>query len=258
MIKNNLPIGIFDSGVGGLTVWKEINKLLPNESTIYLADSLNAPYGQKSVDEIIHLSIKNTEYLLSLGVKTVVVACNTATTNAISELRNKFNIPIIGLEPAIKPAVQISKNKNIGVLATERTIMSSKFQELLQNYPEFNFVLQPGFNLVDLIENGKLYSPEMSVLVNKYVSSLKESNVDCIVLGCTHYPFLREQIHYISNDITIIDSGEAIAKRVAQILSINDLKSNHTNKEHYFYTNTNIEVMQSLIPQQYIAEHKDF
>jgi len=124
---NNSPIGIFDSGVGGTSIWKEIHDLLPLENTVYLADSKNAPYGNKSVDEIISLSIKNTDLLLQLGCKIIVVACNTASTNAISLLREKYNVPIIGIEPAIKPAALKTRTKNIGILATKGTLSSILF-----------------------------------------------------------------------------------------------------------------------------------
>ena len=122
---NKGPIGIFDSGIGGTSIWREINKILPNESTIYLADSRNAPYGEKSREQILQLSIKNVELLLQQGCKLIVVACNTATTNAIKELRDRYTIPLIGIEPAIKPAALSSKTKIVGVLATKGTLSST-------------------------------------------------------------------------------------------------------------------------------------
>src|SRR5690606_13426024 len=152
MELRNLPIGLFDSGVGGLTIWKEVHERLPKESTIYLADSKNAPYGIKTKQEIIDLSEKNIDVLLRLGVKAIVVACNTATTNAIAELRTKYTLPIIGLEPAIKPASILSQTKKVGVLATKGTLQSEKFRNSLHLYPDVEFIEQIGYHLVQLIE----------------------------------------------------------------------------------------------------------
>ena len=133
-MSNNNPIGLFDSGIGGTSIWRAIHELMPNENTIYLADSKNAPYGQKSKDEIIALSEKNTELLLDMNCKIIVVACNTATTNAIKELRSKYNIPFIGIEPAIKPAVNNSKTQTIGILATKGTLNSALFSDVVKLY----------------------------------------------------------------------------------------------------------------------------
>ena len=128
-MDNNKPIGIFDSGIGGTSIWREIHNLLPNEKTIYLADSKNAPYGEKSKEEIIRLSMKNTDFLLNMNCKLIVVACNTATTNAIRELRAHYDVPFIGIEPAIKPAANSSKTNTIGILATKGTLNSELFHE---------------------------------------------------------------------------------------------------------------------------------
>jgi glutamate racemase len=160
------PIGLFDSGIGGTSIWKAIHHLLPNENTIYLADSKNAPYGQKSKQEIIDLSIKNTELLIEMGCKIIVVACNTATTNAIKELRLKYDIPFIGIEPAIKPAVHKSKTQTIGILATQGTLNSELFNKSLEQYHETKFIEQIGHGLVQLIENGDINSAKMKQLLN--------------------------------------------------------------------------------------------
>lgn len=175
--ENN--IGIFDSGVGGLSIWKEIHQLMPYENTIYLADSLNAPYGNKSIDEIISLSIKNTETLLKMGSKIIVVACNTATTNTISTLREKFNVPIIGIEPAIKPAALNTQSKSIGVLATKGTLNSLLFNTTSKEFTEgIQLTEVIGEGLVTLIEEGKLNSPEMNTLLKEYVDILLNENID--------------------------------------------------------------------------------
>ena len=155
---NNQPIGLFDSGIGGTSIWKAIHELLPNESTIYLADSAHAPYGEKSKETILELSKKNTEYLLNAGCKLIVVACNTATTNAIKELRALYNVPFIGIEPAIKPAALSSKTQTIGILATKGTLSSELFNKAVEAYTTTTIVEQIGHGLVELIEAGQLDS----------------------------------------------------------------------------------------------------
>ena len=151
------PIGIFDSGIGGTSIWKEVIKLLPNENTIYLADSKNAPYGEKSTEEIISLCIKNTELLISKGCKLIIVACNTATTNAIGYLRNNYTIPFIGIEPAIKPAALLSKTGAIGILATKGTLASELFEKTTANYTKnITTIEQDGEGLVQLIEKWRV------------------------------------------------------------------------------------------------------
>src|SRR5690606_21475046 len=167
---NTGPIGIFDSGIGGTSIWKEVIKLLPNESTIYLADSMNAPYGEKSQKRILELSIKNMELLIKQGSKLIVVACNTATTNAIKELREAYDLPIIGIEPAIKTAALNSRAKKVGVLATKGTLASSLFHNTSDNHAHGIQILeQEGTGLVELIENGELNSPKTKALLGDYL-----------------------------------------------------------------------------------------
>src|SRR5690606_25531281 len=161
----NTPIGLFDSGVGGTSIWKQIHHLLPNEDFIYLADSKNAPYGQKTKDEIIELSFKNTEFLLNRNAKLIVVACNTATTNAINELRQKYDVPFIGIEPAIKPTAIQSKVHRGVVMATERSIYSELYAKACANFPDITCVEQIGIGLVQLIDDGKMDSAQMSELL---------------------------------------------------------------------------------------------
>jgi glutamate racemase len=220
MINNN-PIGLFDSGIGGTSIWKEIHELLPNEDTLYLADSKNAPYGQKSKEEIIHLSIKNTEFLLNENAKLIVVACNTATTNAIKELRANYDVPFIGIEPAIKPAALNSQQKVIGILATQGTLNSSLFHETAEKFQDTRIIEQIGHGLVPLIENGAIYSDEMNKLLHEYLEPMIMANIDYLVLGCSHYPYLIPQIKRIlPPHIKIIDSGEAVAKQTLSLIHI--------------------------------------
>lgn len=252
---NNLsknPIGIFDSGIGGTSIWKEINKLLPNEHTIYLSDSKNAPYGQKSKQEILQLCIKNTEYLLQQNCKIIVVACNTATTNAIQYLRNNYKVPFIGIEPAIKPASLTTKTNTIGILATKGTLNSSLFEKTssLIN-AEIKIIEQVGEGLVELIENGEIESTEMSLLLKKHLQPMLNNNVDCLVLGCTHYPYLIEKIKEITQSkIKIIDSGEAVSKQVKNILQIKKLENTASIKgNNTFIINKNKTVLEQFLIQ---------
>lgn len=260
-MSNSNPIGLFDSGVGGTSIWKEVHSLLPNENTIYLADSKNAPYGQKSKEEIIHLSKKNTEYLLNQNAKLIIVACNTATTNAINELRATYHVPFIGIEPAIKPAALHSKTHTIGILATKGTLNSELFHENVKKYDNIKIIEQIGFGLVELIENGDLNSNKTTQLLQDYLLPMVEQNIDYLVLGCTHYPYLIPQIKkIIPSHIKIIDSGEAVAKQTKKILEekkISNTESNDTTY-HKFYINNSPDAMQDLIGKEYKIIQKEF
>lgn len=258
MIKS-APIGLFDSGIGGTSIWKEIHTLLPNESTIYLADSKNAPYGQKSKEEIIALSKKNTEYLLNQNAKLIVVACNTATTNAIKELRASYNVPFIGIEPAIKPAAISSETHTIGILATKGTLSSELFSQSVLNYPTTKIIEQVGYGLVQLIEEGKIKSKEMTLLLKSYLEPMVEANIDYLVLGCSHYPYLIPQIKkIIPKHIKIIDSGEAVARQTKNVLSEMNLLSEQNKSSQIFYTNYNSKVLKSILKNNYQVIEKDF
>ena len=244
------PIGLFDSGIGGTSIWKEVVKLMPYENTIYLADSKNAPYGQKSTDEIIALSIKNTELLISKGCKIIIVACNTATTNAIDYLRSHYAIPIIGIEPAIKPAALFSKTEAIGILATKGTLTSKLFVKTANEYTKnITKIEQDGEGLVPLIEAGKLNSKELTLLLEKYLKPMLQFNIDHLVLGCTHYPYLIPQIKIIVGEhVNIIDSGEAVAKQTKTDLEAQGLLSTSLKiSQHLFYTNSDKTVLERIL-----------
>ena len=244
------PIGIFDSGIGGTSIWKEIATLLPNENTIYLADSLNAPYGEKSPKKIIEFSIKNTELLLNKGCKLIVVACNTATTNAIEFLRNTYDVPFIGIEPAIKPAALKTKTNSIGILATKGTLSSALFSKTSELFAaNIQVTEQVGKGLVQLIESGKLHSDEMNQLLTKHLKPMLVNNIDYLVLGCTHYPYLIPQIQNIVGDkVQIIDSGLAVAKQTKAILEQYQLENTSTQKgKHHFYINTGVDVLEDIL-----------
>ena len=256
---NNKPIGIFDSGIGGTSIWAEIHQLLPYEKTIYLADSKNAPYGQKSKAEIIALSIKNTELLLDLNCKLIVVACNTATTNAIRELRAKYSIPFIGIEPAIKPAAIQSKTQTIGILATQGTLNSELFNKTTEMFQDTKIIEQVGHGLVQLIESGDINSPKMTQLLTSYLKPMIEANIDYLVLGCSHYPYLIPQIKKIlPKHIQIIDSGQAVAKQTQHILREKVGFSSNNKRESLFYTNTNPKVLSEILENKFTVIEKDF
>lgn len=255
------PIGIFDSGIGGTSIFKEIHVLLPYENTIYLADSFNAPYGNKTEAEIINLSIKNTELLIKEGSKIIVVACNTATTNAIKTLRRNFDIPFIGIEPAIKPAALNTKTKAIGILATKGTLSSELFHETTNLYSDsINVIEQVGEGIVSLIEEGKTDSNEMRSLLKIYLKPMINGNVDYLVLGCTHYPYLMPLLlELLPKHVKIIDSGEAVAKQTKSVLEkhqlLNTLKSNPKNQ---FFTNGNVTILNDILEHRFKIKFLNF
>ena len=256
----NSPIGIFDSGIGGTSIWKEIKRVLPNEKTIYLSDSRNAPYGPKGKDKIIELAIKNTDLLLSRGCKLIVVACNTATTNAISYLRENYEVPFIGIEPAIKPASLRTKTGIVGILATKGTLNSELFTKTSSSLErKIKIIEQVGTGLVEFIENGKINTQEMDYLLKSYIHPLLAQNADCLVLGCTHYPYLIPQIRKIVGpDFQIIDSGEAVARQTKNILNQSRLENpSQETGTHQFFINIEKKVLEQFIPPSDITSIKE-
>ncbi|RMB57170.1 glutamate racemase [Dokdonia sinensis] len=250
-MRTQQHIGIFDSGVGGTSIWREIVQLLPNESTRYLADSKNAPYGDKSPQDIIKLSIKNTEELLSLGAKIIVVACNTATTNAIEHLRATYNVPFIGIEPAIKPAALASESGAIGILATRGTLSSKLFASTSGKFTEHLKVVEVvGEGLVPIIESGDLSSTTLRNLLWDYTKPMIAANIDHLVLGCSHYPYLIPILKEIlPPNIKIIDSGQAVARQTKSILikhNLIDQEASH-NVRHLLYSNRDIITLKELL-----------
>ncbi len=237
-----LPIGVFDSGVGGISVLKHLQQALPHEHFVYVADSLNAPYGNKSAEFIQQRSQRITEFLLSLPVKAIVVACNTATAAAVSGLRNTFiQLPNVAMEPAIKAAVAVTKTGVIGVMATSGTLQSAQFAALLEHYGQGVKVLtQACHGLVECIERGEIDQPATQQLLQQYLSPLLQAGADTIVLGCTHYPFVTEQIRQlVGAQIALIDTGEAVARQLQHKLAQCDLL-NQTQQpaQSVFYSNS--------------------
>ena len=232
------PIGIFDSGIGGLTIWQEIASFLPGESLIYFADQAYFPYGEKSNREIKARAEKICQFLIKKNVKLIVIACNTATVSAIDFLRKKFSLSFIGSEPAIKPATQITKTGVIGVLATRKTVKSRRQKNLIDSLAWGKEVISLDCSeLTPLIEKGEIDSPKTLEVLRKYLLPLKRKKIDVLVLACTHYPFLKKQIqNIIGLEVKIIDSGKAIAKQVKRVLEENNLSSDQRKAKKQFFT----------------------
>ena len=217
---NTNPIGIFDSGLGGLSVWKEVVKVLPNENIIYYADSANCPYGSKSESEIINLSKRIVDFLIENKCKLVIVACNTATAAAIDYLRANYSIPFVGMEPAVKPASLNSQTKSIAVLATEGTFNGRLYKETSQRFTkDVNLNIKVGENLVDIVENNLINEKSTEIHLRNLIQPLIELNIDHLVLGCTHYPFLIPVLkNILPANVNILDPSPAIAKQAKRIL----------------------------------------
>ena len=223
--SQNLPVGVFDSGVGGLSVLAHIRHALPHESLLYAADSLHAPYGSKSPAFIVDRAIQLSDFLIARGAKALVVACNTATAAAISELRQRYAIPIIGMEPAVKPAAAATRSGVVGVLATSGTLQSAQFAALLESYGrQVRVETQACVGLVECIERGELQSEATRQLLNHYIQPLLAAGADTLVLGCTHYPFVRPLIEEIAGpEVAIIDTGAAVARHLKHRLQEQNL-----------------------------------
>jgi glutamate racemase len=226
-IGADMPIGVFDSGIGGLSVLRHIQLALPYEHLLYVADSGFAPYGGKPESVIVARSLAIAEFLLAQGAKALVVACNTATGAAIHGLRERYpSLPIVGVEPGLKPAAAISQTRAVGVLATERTLGSAKFnllQEQISAATGVRFLLQPCTGLADQVEKGELRSAATAALVRRYVAPLLDQGADTLVLGCTHYPFLQPLIENVAlrveqRPVNIIDTGDAVARQLTRML----------------------------------------
>ena len=229
-------IGIFDSGLGGISVWQALYDALPFESLIYLGDGLRCPYGSRSEEEVRAFTEEAVERLLAEGCKMIVVACNTATAVAIKYLREKYpDIPFVGLEPAVKPAALTTKTGVVGVLATERSLQGDHFRKAEAKYgAEVKILKCVGEGFVEVVERNEEHTPETAELVKKVITPLVEAGADKIVLGCTHYPFLRDVIATVAGDgVEIIDSSEAVARRVATLLDENGIRAEEGAKAEY-------------------------
>lgn len=247
-------IGVFDSGVGGLSVWRELYREFPKESYIYVSDSGHCPYGPKSKLEILERAKAITEFLISRGAEIIVVACNTATAAAIEYLRGHYPIPFVGMEPAVKPAAINTKTGAIGVLATKGTFKGELYLRTLHKFASNAKVLEKvGDGLVELVESGNTDSPQAREVIGKYIVPMLEENVDHIVLGCTHYPFLEKIIkEFTGENVTIVNPAPAIARRAGQVLEQRrNMLGYAFNKNHidsfFVTTGDNMTVLKQMV-----------
>jgi glutamate racemase len=236
---NDSPIGVFDSGVGGLSVLRHIRDQLPHEDLLYVADSAYAPYGARLSGEVQARSLALAGFLVGRGAKALVVACNTATASAAALLRERYALPIIAMEPAVKPAVQITRSGIIGVLATSGMLKSAQFAALLESYGKgVQIITTAGVGLVECVERGDLDSNEVKALLRSYLTPMLEQGADTLVLGCTHYPFLRPMIEQVACGLmSIVDTGAAVARHLRQRIESNGIATaNLGHGKEYFWT----------------------
>lgn len=253
------PIGIIDSGVGGLTIWQEIARQLPHESVIYVADSKNCPYGEKTPEQIYSLAKKLVEFLVAKDVKLVVVACNTITVTCLERLRNDFpHFPMIGTVPVVKTAVDRSSSHKIGILSTITTANSVYQKNLIQKFASGLEVINIGTDkLVPLVEAGKIRGTEAHMVLNEVLFPFKNGSVDVLALGCTHFPFLRAEMQEIlGQNVQILDSRGAIARQVERILERNEYLTVEGEGSHMIYTTGEKQVLEALL-QGINMHHKD-
>ena len=242
----NKPIGILDSGVGGLTIWREIVKELPNESTIYIADSKNCPYGIKTAEEIYNLAKRLAAFLVTQDVKLIVLACNTITVSCLDKLREEFkDVPIIGTVPVIKTASELTKNKKIGILSTSATSKSKYQKDLIEKFAGNCQVINIGTaKLARSIERGE----NVSLVLKNELKPFLETGVDTLVLGCSHFPLIKDQIQSILKDVQVLDSGAAIARQVKRVLEKENMRSK-TKPNHNFYTTGDVKLFNKILSQ---------
>ena len=240
MQKQNLPIGVFDSGVGGVSVLKELVRILPNENFLYIGDSKNAPYGTKSHEEIFVHAQSCADILIEKGVKALVVACNTATSVCIENLRKKYTeLPIIGIEPALKPAVMSKENPVVVVMATPLTLKEKKFANLCKKFEsKADIIPLPCPGLMDLVEEGHTCDDVAESFLKDVFSSTGRNTFDAVVLGCTHYPFVKGVIAKLHPETLIFDGGEGTARQVKRLLTRYGLRSERSEKGSVVFENT--------------------
>lgn len=220
-MKNREPIGVFDSGVGGISVLRELVKIMPNENYLYFGDSMHAPYGTKTLEEVRSLTIENIQMLLEKGAKSIVVACNTATSAAVAVLRTMYpDLPLVGIEPAIKPAVLNYPHQRIVVMATPMTLQQEKFQILMKKYDgQANIVPLACPGLMEFIERGDLDGEDLRQYLTELLQEEKEKHMAAIVLGCTHYPFAKKMIEaVVGQKVAILDGGNGTAREMQRRL----------------------------------------
>lgn len=221
------PIGVIDSGLGGLAVTREIRKILPSEAILYYADTGNFPYGEKSVSQLGLLAVQAAAFLVQRKAKLIVIACNTLSSAALALLRQKFEVPFVGMVPAIKPASANTRNGMVGVIATEATVQGKIFADLVEQFAEGIMVMKQACpRLAGLVEAGEVDSPEVCALLHSYLDPMVEAGIDTLVLGCTHYSFLTSSIKpIVGEEVTIIDAAPAVARQVERVLRERELAS---------------------------------
>jgi len=246
----NHPIGILDSGLGGLSVLNEIRALMPSEDVIYFGDSAWCPYGPRHPEEIQRRVFAITDYLLEQRCKLIVIACNSATIAAVEALRATYPIPFVGMEPAVKPAASLTKTGTVGVLATEASIAGEKFHSLLATHAQgVKVITRPCPNFVNLVEKGELDTPRARKIVEEETLPLIEAGADVLVLGCTHYPFLRPLIEEVAGPrIQILDTGAAVAKHVEEILPPQHQNTTGT-ASYQIITTGKLSLLESIFPK---------
>lgn len=235
------PIGVFDSGVGGLSVYQAIRKHLPNENIVYFADSAYAPYGQLPKDNLHKRCQYIAEFFLKHNAKAMVIACNTATAIMADWLRSEYDLPIIAIEPAIKPAASLTRTGHIGVFATENTLNSTRYQRLVAQFARDVSIHQVACHgFVEQVESGDLDSPETLGLIKEYLQPLLNYKVDTLVLGCTHYPFLGKSIKTIAGatPLKLLDTADAVSLQLTRILATHDLFNNEPHEQDLFFTSS--------------------
>ncbi|HEX8593176.1 MAG TPA: glutamate racemase [Pseudomonas sp.] len=248
---SDAPVGVFDSGVGGLSVLNEIRHLLPNESLLYVADCGHIPYGEKTPEFIRERCMLIAGFFREQGAKALVLACNTATAAAAAQLRERYpDWPIVGMEPAVKPAAAATRSGVVGVLATTGTLQSARFAALLDRFAgDVRVITQPCPGLVELIETGDLLSPTIRVLLQSYVAPLLAEGCDTIILGCTHYPFLKPLLReMIPESISLIDTGGAVARQLQRLLTQNDLLADIPARDTVFWTSASPNKFRNILP----------
>lgn len=252
MVATDKPVGVFDSGVGGLSVLQALRQELPHEHFLYVGDSGCAPYGDRSAEFVIARAIAISEFLVSQDAKAIVVACNTATAAAVESLRARFALPIVAIEPAVKPAASRTRSRVVGVLATTGTLAGPNVGKLLANYgSDVEFVIQPCPGLADQVERGKLASDETRALVARYVRPMVEKGADILVLGCTHYPFIRSMIQEAAGPaVEVIDPAAPVARELRRRLEsaglLNDAAVTGTEQ---FRTTGEVEMVGPIVRQ---------
>ena len=249
-MANCFPIGIFDSGIGGLSVWREIARQLPHEESIYVADQIHIPYGPRSLEEIRSFSEAITRFLLDRNCKIIVVACNAASAAALKHLRATFpEVPFVGMEPAVKPAAETTLTGVVGVLATPATFQGELFASVVERFANgVKLVKEVCPGLVQQVEAGRLNTPDTLEMLDRFLVPIRAANADTIVLGCTHYPFVIEAIRQLAPGVKVIDPAPAVARQVDRVLQVRGwLCAENRVGQHHFVTSGDLDKYQNSL-----------